>query len=251
MATYAHSLTSTLARQWDSGMDYPSAQLSGIVGDEAHRRSGGYHMSIEDQPSIYNYSVTRPDDKAPPGTWPRNLAAAIDMTMNTADMVKCYKRVRLVYDDRTDPRRGYINAFNGWDGTGDAIRLDFYANHVGYSSPDHKWHCHLEIKRKYVASQKANDAIASILRGESKGSYVARTTGTTQPQPTTEEDIDSMSSETELKALNDFLMTGKRYGRDATYGGGQYIGVLLSLLQDLVENQQKMNELLGQLLNKE
>lgn len=172
MATLAHDTTWYIATNWESY--YVSAVLSGIVGDEDHQDSGGYHISIESNSST-NYSVTRPDDKAPPGTWPRNLAAAIDMSMSASDMKLCSDRLWNVwYNRKNDPRAQYINAFNGWfnDG-GPARRYDYYSGSSGNSSSDHKWHVHLEIRRKWVTDMVAAMAILSILRGQSLEDYLA------------------------------------------------------------------------------
>lgn len=171
MATNAHDETRYIADQWETF--YASAVLSGIVGDAAHQKNGGYHISIEDQSSS-NYSVTRPDDKAPPGTWPRNLAAAIDMSMSSTDMKTCSDRLWAVWNDRAnDPRAAYVNGFNGWfnDG-GPAKRYDYYSGEVSDTTSDHKWHVHLEIRRKYVTDRTASNAIISILRGDSKEDYL-------------------------------------------------------------------------------
>jgi hypothetical protein len=179
VTTLAHEVTWDIAHAWESY--YASAVLSGIVGDTAHQSKGGYHISIENNiPS--NYSVTRPDDKAPPGNWPRNLAAAIDMSMSPADMKLCSDRLWWVWNDKGDPRRNYINAFNGWfnDG-GPAKRYDFVTGPPGgisETSSDHKWHVHLEIRRKWVPDWTAAAAIKSILRGESKDQYIQNGGGT-------------------------------------------------------------------------
>jgi len=174
MTTKAHATTRYIASNWESY--YPSAVLSGIVGDPAHQARGGYHISIEDQSST-NYSVIRPDDKAPPGKWPRDLAAAIDMSMNTRDMTLCSDRLWWVWNDVTDPRRIYLNAFNGWFGSGDAKRYDFVTKGISITTPDHKWHVHGEIRRKYVEDMVAADAILSALRGETKEQYLAIVAG--------------------------------------------------------------------------
>lgn len=170
MATNAHEQTKYIAEQWESM--YSSAVLSGIVGDEDHQQSGGYHISIENN-SPSNYSVTRPDDKAPPGTWPRNLAAAIDMSMSSQDMATCSWRLWNVWNDQSDPRRQYINGFNGWfnDG-GPAKRYDYVTQQISDTTSDHKWHVHLEIRRKYVTDSKASEAIISVLRGDTKEIYL-------------------------------------------------------------------------------
>ena len=170
MATNAHDVTRHIADQWETM--YSSAVCSGIVGDPDHQANGGYHISIEDNSSS-NYSVTRPDDKAPPGTWPRNLAAGIDMSMSPDDMKTCSDRLWWAWNDKTDPRREYLNGFNGWfnDG-GPAKRYDYYSNQSSTSSSDHKWHVHLEIRRKWVTDSNAAEAILSILRGDSKQTFV-------------------------------------------------------------------------------
>lgn len=173
MATLAHSEMWYVAKEWETY--YASAVLSGIVGDAAHQAGGGYHISIEDN-SITNYSVIRPDDKAPPGDWPRNLAAAIDMSMNPTDMALCSGRLWNVWNDKTDPRRIYLNGFNGWfNDSNPAKRYDFVTQGISTSTSDHKWHVHKERRRRWVTFRVASDAILSILRGESKQDYLNNT----------------------------------------------------------------------------
>lgn len=179
MATLAPVRITALARAWEGV--YKSAVFSGIVGDKAHQSRGGYHISIADQPSN-NYSVTRVDDKAPPGTWPRNMASGLDESMSLADMKLCCARLKVGFSDTSDPRRKYINAFNGYDGVGDAERFDFVSGVRSFASADHKWHTHLEIRRKYVDSATAMDAILSLLKGETKAAYIKRITPV-QPAP--------------------------------------------------------------------
>ena len=165
-----------LASDLENIPDLPSAVNSGIKGDEAHAREGGYHISIEDQPAD-NYSVVRPDDKAPPGSWPRDQASAIDTSMSTPDMVRAWDRVYAVWADHSDPRRKYFNAFNGWNGKGDAERLDFYANTRKVASADHKWHCHDENGRKYVNDPEMRRAKRSVYAGETVQQYLTGTGG--------------------------------------------------------------------------
>jgi hypothetical protein len=174
MTTSAPSLLREFSAEWEE--IYKSAVLSGIVGDARHQANGGYHISIEDNPSG-NYSTTRPDDKAPPGTWSRSKASAVDMSMNDADMKLCTQRLLAVWNDKTDPRRKYLNAFNGWLGYGDAARWDYYANKKSFATADHKWHIHLEFRRKWIESKAAMTAVLSILKGEPKpqtGPYLRR-----------------------------------------------------------------------------
>lgn len=167
MATHATSEMQRDANIWEDC--YSSAVFSGIIGDDNH--DGGYHISIEDNPPG-NYSIVRPDDAAPPGDWPRDQSAGVDMSMSTADMKTDYARMLAVYKDQSDPRRKYLNAYNGWDGVGSAKRIDFYANKIGTSSEDHKWHGHKERRRRYVNSKEATNAIASIHKGLTKDQYL-------------------------------------------------------------------------------
>lgn len=169
MSTVATSQLRQLASDWEDKCGLSSAVLSGTVGDPAHKARGGYHISREDQPAT-NYSVTRPDDSA--GNGPDDACAAIDMTMSTADMKTCTARLMKAYTNTADPRRKYINAFNGWDGSGDAQRWDVYARKIETATADHKWHVHLEIRRKYAASATAMKAILSLLKGESVSAYL-------------------------------------------------------------------------------
>lgn len=170
MATRATPVLTSLAADWKKL--YKSAVISGIVGDTRHAQRGGYHISIEDQVNRSDYSVTRPDDKAPPGTWPRDAASAIDMNLNLADMKLCHARLCAVWRNRaTDPRARYINAHNGWDGTGNPGRYDWVSGAVSTATSDHEWHVHLELRRRYVNDPQAAVAVLSILRGESLADF--------------------------------------------------------------------------------
>jgi hypothetical protein len=165
MSTVATDTVKDFAR--DFATIFKSAELSGIVGDPAHAARGGYHMSRADNPKG-NYSIVRADDQYGPA----DAAAAVDMDLSTADMILCTRRLINAYSNTSDPRRKYVNAFNGWLGTGAATRYDFYAVKTQIASPDHKWHIHLEIRRKYLNSASAMRAILSILRGETVADYM-------------------------------------------------------------------------------
>jgi len=191
MATLSTSSINWLADQWEAA--YGSAVLSGIVGDLAHKSRGGYHISRQDQGSS-NYSVTRADDRSGPS----DRAAAIDMTMSTADMIRCHKRLRAIWENRSsDPRMKYINAWNGWDGQGDAGRYDVVTGSVSFATADHKWHIHLEIRRRYVNDMNAMRAILSMLKGET--SLVA---GDDDDMALTDAEISKVATAVWAKALN-------------------------------------------------
>jgi hypothetical protein len=173
MATLVSTPVRAVADGFVHSCGYKSAVLSGIVPDERHKKNGGYHCSVDDLKAHGNggdYSNTRPDDK--------NLniqyGAAFDVTMSGADMVKSYKRVHAVWADKGDPRRKYINCVNTWDGSGDAVRLDFVVGTAKYASPDHKWHVHGELRRRYLGDPKAARAYISMLKGEAKATWIAR-----------------------------------------------------------------------------
>ncbi len=173
MSTFASEELKALASDW--AKIYRSARVSGILPDAAHIRRGGYHVSRRDNPDG-NYSIVRPDDKSGPD----NMAAAIDMTMNAADMRTCTLRLVEAYKNPADPRRKYINAFNGFLGSGSAQRWDVYARKTKTASADHKWHVHLEVRRKYVVSATAMRAILSLLRGQSLADYLGSIKGVRQ-----------------------------------------------------------------------
>lgn len=168
MSTVAPALVKQLASDWSKKCGLGSAKISGIIGDTAHQARGGYHIGRKFQPSS-NYSVVRPDDKAGPD----DAAAAIDMTMSASDMRLCTGRLVSAYTNVSDPRRKYLNAFNGTQDSKNARRFDVYARKTKAASSDHLWHIHLEIRRKYVNSATAMRAILSILKGESVRQYLA------------------------------------------------------------------------------
>lgn len=184
MATLAPPLLQAAMMRWDNNPRYPSASFSGIVGDTAHAGKG-YHIALQDLSSQSDYSAVRVNDKAPPGTWPRNLASAGDMSMSTTDMVKVWNVFYAVWADQSDPRREFFNAVNGWNGKGDAERLDFKANTRTVASSDHKWHTHLEWCRKYANDPTAMAALDSILNGETKAQWLASRGGNGQSTGTT------------------------------------------------------------------
>lgn len=210
MTTLSTSSLNWLANQWEN--TYTTAVLSGIVGDLAHKARGGYHISRQDQPSS-NYSVTRADDKLGPS----DRAAAIDMTMSTADIIKCHKRLRVIWLNRAnDPRMKYINAWNGWDGEGDAGRYDVVRGTIGTATSDHKWHIHLEIRRRYVNDMDAMRAILSMLRGESLATY----TGSTDEDDSMADMTQAQFNEFYLNAVKNEAIATQLKARPWQYIGG-------------------------------
>jgi len=165
MTTVETPAMAQFAKDW--ARLYSSAKFLGIVGDARHLARGGYHISREDNASD-NYSMVRPDDRY----GPVNAASAIDMGLSRTDMINCTRRLVAAYNNPTDPRRKYVNAFNGWLGSGDATRYDFYARKTKTATDDHKTHIHLEFRRRFCNSAVAMGAVLSILRGDTVAQYL-------------------------------------------------------------------------------
>lgn len=165
MTTVATPALKLLAAEWEKL--FGSAKTSGIIGDARHKAAGGYHLSRQDNPAG-NYSIVRPDDKYGPA----DAASAVDMTMNTADMKTCTARLVAAYNNLNDPRRKYINAFNGTTDGKTARRWDVYGRKIEGASADHVWHIHVSIRRRYANSTVAMQGILSILKGETVSTYL-------------------------------------------------------------------------------
>lgn len=170
MATRATDALTWLSRQWERVEDRAhlrddTATQSGILPDETHKKRGGYHVSRQDQPKN-NYSVVRVDDR--PGCGPSDAAAAIDMTYaRTADLAACHERLRVMWRNRTThPAAKFINAWCGWDGSGGPGRYDVVTGAVSSATDDHKWHIHLEVRRRYVENMDAMRAVLAVLSPE-------------------------------------------------------------------------------------
>lgn len=160
-----------------------SAVMAGIVPDPRHLSSGGYHVCLvhlKAHGNLGDYSSSRPLDKQPKVTkGGTGYSCAYDIGMSKADMIRTHTAVRKVWLDKTDPRRRFINAINCWDGSGDAVRLNFQQNTAGFATADHKTHVHGDIPRAYAdpahpEHEKAARAHASVLIGESRAAWTAR-----------------------------------------------------------------------------
>lgn len=229
MATLSTSALNYLADEWEKL--YPSAVLSGIVGDLAHKARGGYHISRQDQGSS-NYSVTRADDKLGPS----DRASAIDMTMSTADMTKCHKRIREAWLKRsTDPRIKYINAWNGWDGQGDAGRYDVITGSISTATPDHKWHIHLELRRRYVNDMTAMRAILSILKGETLAQYQGLTANPAKPVDIEKEEEYMPLTDADVKKIWDVDYLPSGFSDNPTWAAKTLIAYRLNNIHTQVD----------------
>lgn len=182
MATLISEPMRWMADQVVHQCGYRSAVLSGLSPDSGHLARGGFHCSIDDLYAHGNgadYSNTRPNDHG----YNPHYGAAMDVSFAKADMVLAFARVHEVWADHADPRRLYVNAINGWDGGGDATRLDFDAGTAKYASPDHRWHAHAEVHRRFVLDPKATRAVVSIFKGESRQAWTAREESGFAPKP--------------------------------------------------------------------
>lgn len=169
MTTKAYDNTKNLVRGFER--IFPSAVNAGIVGDQRHRRNkiGTYHLSREDNPPR-SYSVIRADDRD--GNGPDDAAAGFDVSMNRRDMAICTRRLMAGWANDKDPRRKYLNAFNGWLGSGDAHRYDMVTRKISVATPDHREHIHGEVRRRYVLSGTGTKAILSLAAGEPMAGYL-------------------------------------------------------------------------------
>lgn len=169
MTTLEPTALRWLATQWETAIDTAArrsdaATFAGIVGDTRHRLEGGYHISREDQSSA-NYSVARfGDDRLGPS----NLAAAVDMTMDTAAMRLVTGRLVTAWR-RSDPRLDHVRALNGTLDGINAIRCDAAnpdPNTLNTSSSDHCWHIHMELFRRWADDMNTMRDVLSVITGE-------------------------------------------------------------------------------------
>lgn len=164
----------------------PSAVMAGIVPDQRHLSSGGYHVCLvhlREHGRLGDYSSSRPLDRTPKVT-PDGAgnSCAYDIGMSRADMIKTHASVRKVWLDHADPRRPFINAINCWDGSAPhPVRYNFQQNSSERATDDHKTHVHGDAPRFYVDVHRSPDQAAkaarahiSVLTGESKAAWLAR-----------------------------------------------------------------------------
>lgn len=166
MSTVAPPQLERLGREISSGRikaRFPSAQLSGLIGDARHASNGGYHIGRAFQSSS-NYSVGQfAQDRKGDASW----AAGFDMNLSDHDMLIVTANLKRVFDDRSHPARKYLRAFNGTDGSGDADRFDIGKQVRSSASNDHKWHIHGEIYREYANDPSMVDTVVAAILGTS------------------------------------------------------------------------------------
>jgi hypothetical protein len=136
-----------------------SAQLSGIVGDQAH--TYGYHRGRNYVPSS-DYSVQQADDQAGPGY----AASALDVTLSDADMKAVSKRLNAAVN-AGDPR---LRCLREWYGTIDGLTVtgrDVRTGNYLTSDDSHLWHVHLSFYRRWADDETEARQVAAVCTGSS------------------------------------------------------------------------------------
>lgn len=149
---------------------WPSAVFSGIVGDKAHQSRPSKHNSIEDNPRG-SWPVTGDKDAAPPGSWSRQHAVALDISLSRAEQNKIHNHLKKIFADKSDPRREYLAAFNGWDGQGSPGRYNLVTGQVSVTDSSHKFHEHVEGFYKHALNPRFPHALVSIYKLETADQY--------------------------------------------------------------------------------
>jgi hypothetical protein len=169
----------------------PSLRIGGVVGDTAHVKGGGYHISRDDLKrggQGADYSIQAPADKRGPG----NYASAIDLTLNPAEMKAVSSRLKAAmegkdYDDRIEPLREFIGTIDGrnvcgWNRYQTGRRTGWYSS--GYSDSSHLWHVHLSFFRDYCNDANSVAGVAEVVAGLPKGALGWKGAGATAPVAT-------------------------------------------------------------------
>jgi hypothetical protein len=208
----------------------------GMKGDPEHR--GGYHRSrrfLTGSPYSRDrrYSVVEPGNQGGSPDW----ICAIDITLSHDKLLTlCQRLDKAVRSGRFEKVAEWYgnddgdNKVDGWDN----IR-----NQVASSDSSHLWHVHIGFIRSRAGDDHSDlyDALTGNEKDDDEEDDVKQETG------------DAILAE--LKALNEFLMTGKRYGKAATAPpGSEQIGTLHKLLQSIGRYMETSNELLSTLVKR-
>ena len=145
----------------------PSAVFSGIVGDASH--TYGFHCSGQQlRWNRGDYSLESDDNFAGAQAHP-TWAAAVDISMSTADMIMVTRRLVASWqnpeDDRLDGWYEFIGTLDG-STTG---RWVCYAPEWGgpYEADDtHTWHVHSSCRRSQLDNPRVMDAYFSVWIGQ-------------------------------------------------------------------------------------
>jgi len=165
VATLAPEALRWLGAEWAAAID--TAVCSGIVGDQRHVATGGYHVSREDLRAAgmagdYSIAQFAADLVGPP-----NLAAAIDMTMSPGAMRLVTGRLAAAWRVG-DQRLAHVRGFNGTLDSRSARRWDRCnpnPDDTDDATDDHLWHVHLEVHRAWADDMDTARAILAVVTG--------------------------------------------------------------------------------------
>lgn len=170
MALGSTKISDAMAYVWTESQKFiPGVQLGGIYAVKP-----GYHntrnWNLVNNPG--DYSIELPPDLLGSG----ELAAAIDLTMSTAEMKKRCAYLKNACLDPADYRTKYIREFIGTlDGSNVYCLIhnseDGAFSFSGGRDSSHLWHIHISFFRKYAADMTAAGAIVSVLKGETLAQY--------------------------------------------------------------------------------
>lgn len=175
---YAPEALKWLADEWRKAI--PSAVFSGIVGDSAH--NSGYHRSANEVPSS-DYSRQLEGDRVDVDP---NAAAALDMSMNDADIRRITKLFYDSWRDQNDLRLNYTREVIGTLDSRNVIYMDTQSGERGSSDSSHLWHIHVGFLRRFATNFDAARAVLSIVQGKSYAEYL----GTDEDEGPREDDDD-------------------------------------------------------------
>jgi hypothetical protein len=95
----------------------------------------------------------------------------LDMSMSEADLIAVTRRFMVVWSDRRDKRRFFLEGFSGWTGEGDAKRWDLSRSKVYPTGNHHHWHFMVEASLETYGDHEAFEAMVSIASGESSTTW--------------------------------------------------------------------------------
>lgn len=224
----------------------------GIVGDANH--NAGYHCGAD---RIFNaraggagwsdYSARTIRDRLGLRARTKDAACALDLTTGSRRHREWLAGLLADLLAGEDYTLG-IRAINGTLNGRSAYRWDREHRFVmTRTDSSHLTHTHIEWYRDVIAKPPRTllPVLIRPLQVTSKGA-----TAVAAP----EEDVDSVASEDQLKALLEYLMTGKRYGKSPTAPdpelGSAYIGLSHRLLQRIDKHISDNNDVLREILAK-
>lgn len=140
-------------------------RATGGVGSGIAAQKTGYHDSRNNNPPG-NYSVVLPLDRW--GQGPSDGAAAIDITLSDAKMIK-FTKMLMAGLDRKDPR---LKGIKEVIGTRDGRNVVRYTRNSPTSAPvwagsdsSHLWHIHISLFRAYINNWSVLKGIVDFLNG--------------------------------------------------------------------------------------